>query len=343
MERKNEHLKLALMQRSERNDFDNVRFVHNAIHNGVFAEVCLNTTYANHTLSLPLYINAMTGGTKKAKEINEKLAVIANKFNIPIATGSLSLVLKDEDLLDTYSIIKERNPNGIFIANIGADKSYRDVEKIISLINPNILQIHLNIPQEMVMAEGDRDFSKIESNLKEIIEKVKIPVIVKEVGFGMSRNTILKLKSLGVKTIDVSGKGGTNFIEIENYRREESLDYLNDYGLSTVESLLEASNIDIEVLASGGIRNPFDVVKSLAFGAKAVGMSRFFLDLVVKNDIEDALVRVSDFINEIKVVMTILGVKSIEELKTLELIVSESLYSYMIQRNINMEILCKRR
>lgn len=343
MERKNEHLNLALMQKNERNDFDNIRFVHNAIHDGDFSKINLTTSYANHTFPLPLYINAMTGGTKRAKEINEKLAIIANHFDLPIASGSLSLLLKDESLLDTYSIIKEKNPNGKFIANVGADKSYSEVEKIINLTSPDILQIHLNIPQEMVMVEGDRDFSKIESNIREIIANIKIPVIIKEVGFGMSRNTILKLKSLGANTIDVSGKGGTNFIQIENYRRTNRLDYLNDYGLSTVESLLEASNTNIDVLASGGIRNPFDVVKALALGAKAVGMSRYFLNLVVRKNPVDAIEEVTNFINEIKIIMTILGVKNIEELKNLELIVSESIYSYMMQRDIKKEILYRRK
>lgn len=343
MERKDEHLKLALIQKEGQNDFDNIRFVHNALHGASFSKLDLKTSFANLKLDLPIYINAMTGGTKKAEAINEKLAKLANHFSIPIATGSLSVLLNDDRNVDSFKVIRKYNPNGIVFANIGADKTLDQVNKIIDVLCPNLLQIHLNIPQEMVMPEGDRDFSKLEQNIKDIVQGIKIPVIVKEVGFGMSKSTIEKLKSLGVKTIDVSGSGGTNFIKIENARRFRQFEYLNEYGLSTVESLLEANTVsDVEILASGGIRNPYDVVKALALGARSVGMSKYFLELVVNNNYEDAINKFNEFIEDVKTIMTILGVSTIKDLKNLELIFSNSLINYIKQRNIANNILRSR-
>jgi len=344
MNRKDEHIKLSLLQTEQHNDFDNVRFVHNAINDCNIETIDLTTSYANYHFPLPIYINAMTGGTIKAKEINKTLALLANKFKIPMASGSMAILLKNQEAFASFQVIKENNRDGVFIANIGADQEWKSIKKIIDWFKPNILQIHLNIPQELIMKEGNKDFRKIENNIKEIMKNVDIPVIVKEVGFGMSRKTMSKLKELGVKTIDVGGKGGTNFIKIENERREKGLEYLNLYGLSTVESLLEATTIpNLEILASGGIRNPFDAIKALSLGAKAIGMAKYFLKLVTDNSIDDAIFKFNEFIEELKIIMTMLGVKNVSELQELELIFSPSLESFLRQRNISYEVLIKRK
>lgn len=335
MNRKDDHLKYALKQKTYDNDFDKIRFVHNALPSISFYEVFLKTSFCGFNLRFPIYINAMTGGSDQAYIINDKLSKLANYFNIPMASGSVSTAIKDSSLIDTFKVIRQNHPNGIVIANIGADKTYEDALKAIAILNADMLQIHLNVVQEMVMPEGDRDFRNLENNIKEIIEKVNVPVIIKEVGFGMSFNTIQKLKELNVKTVDVSGRGGTNFAEIENARREEEFSSLNSFGLSTVESLLEASLInDMEILASGGIRNPMDVVKALALGAKAVGMSKYFLDLVTNNTQAEAIYKFEKFLLEVKTIMTILGIKKVEDLKGAELIFDESILSFMKQRNI---------
>lgn len=219
------------------------------------------------------------------------------------------------------------------MANIGADKTLKDAIEAIEILNANILQIHLNVVQEMIMPEGDRNFKYLEENIKEIVQNVKVPVIVKEVGFGMSLNTLEKLKSLGVKTIDISGSGGTNFAIIENARREEAFVSLNNFGISTVESLLETKNISgIDILASGGIRNPLDVIKALILGAKAVGMSKYFLNIVTNYSMEEAIKSIEKFIIELKSIMTILGKRKINELRDVEIVLSSDLESYIRQR-----------
>lgn len=335
MNRKDDHIKYALKQEAINNDFDKIRFAHNALPNVSFHEVSLKTSFSGVNLRYPIYINAMTGGSDQAYLVNDKLSKLANYFNIPIASGSVSAAIKDQSMIDSFKVIRQNHPNGIVIANIGADKTYEYALKAIEILNANILQIHLNVVQEMIMPEGDRDFRNLENNIQEVIEKVIIPVIIKEVGFGMSFNTIQKLKKFNVKTIDVSGKGGTNFAIIENARREEKFTSLNSFGLSTVESLLESTKVeDMEILASGGIRNPMDVVKALALGAKAVGMSKYFLDLVNNNNQVEAINKFEKFLLEVKTIMTVLGAKRIEDLKNVELIFEESILSFMKQRKI---------
>lgn len=339
MNRKDEHLHYALMQKEKVNDFDKIRFVGNSLHTISVNEIDLSSSICGIKIPYPFYINAMTGGSMKAKDINEKLAIIASYFNIPIASGSLSVALKDKSTLDSFQIIREKNPNGIVMANLGADKTLDDVLVAMKILNANIMQIHLNKVQELIMPEGERDFSKWQDNIKEIINNVSFPVIVKEVGFGMSKETIQTLKGLGVKTIDISGNGGTNFAIIENNRRNHKMEYLNNWGLSTVESLLEASVVkDLEILASGGIRNALDLIKAIALGANAVGLSSYFLNLVDKYDIEDVIKKVEEFIEEIKVIMTIIGAKTISEVKYTKIIFSSDIINYMNQRNIYFKI-----
>jgi isopentenyl-diphosphate delta-isomerase len=343
MNRKNDHIKYALEQDVILNDFDKIRFVHRAIPKISINDISLKTTICGRDIDVPIYINAMTGGTDKSKQINEKLAIIADHFQIPIATGSMSIALKDPDLIETFTIIRKNNPNGLVMGNLGADKSVGEAKKAIEMVDADIMQIHLNAIQEIIMPEGERDFTSWYDNLKTIIQEVSVPVIVKEVGFGMSRYTISGLKAIGVNTIDISGRGGTNFAIIENKRRENKMDYFNNWGLSTVESLLEATTIkDIEILASGGIRNAMDIVKALALGANAVGLSSFFLKLVTGNTIEVAIEKTQQLINDIKSIMTILGITSVKNLKRTEIIVDESIYNFMKQRKIEDYILLYR-
>lgn len=195
----------------------------------------------------------------------------------------------------------------------------------------------------MIMLEGDRNFVNLKENIINIKNNVNIPVIVKEVGFGMDRKTLEKLKKLGIKTIDISGKGGTNFALIENKRRKIPFDTLNDFGLTTVESLLEANIVsNLEIFASGGIMTPMDVVKALALGSKAVGMAGYFLRLVTENSLSNAIKKFEHFILEVKTIMTILNAKKIDELKTKELIFDQYLLNFIKQRKIHMDILNKR-
>ena len=228
--------------------------------------------------------------SEKTKKINHDLAMIAKETNLMIATGSVSAALKDPALSDSYTIMRDVYPEGKILANVGAGTSLARVKEAIELFQADALQLHLNAPQELVMPEGDRDFSNWKELIKEISEGISVPLIVKEVGFGMTRETIDELAELGVQTIDISGRSGTSFTQIENARRKKrELDYLVDWGQSTVTSLLEANEAQhqVEILASGGIRNAFDLFKALCLGANAVGVSGTILTMVGAKTIQE--------------------------------------------------------
>ncbi|MFB8506561.1 type 2 isopentenyl-diphosphate Delta-isomerase [Enterococcus durans] len=318
MNRKDEHVSLAkAFHNKQKNEFDTVRIVHNALPQLAVSEVSLHTSVAGLDLYYPFYINAMTGGSEKTKKINRELATIAKETDLMIATGSVSAALKDPTLAETYKVMRDVYPNGKILANVGAGTSVVKAKQAIELFEADALQIHLNAPQELVMPEGDRDFSNWKELIQAIREEISVPLIVKEVGFGMTRETIDELAALGVKTIDISGRSGTSFTQIENARRpKRELNYLADWGQSTVTSLLEANEAKypVEVLASGGIRNAFDIFKALCLGAQAVGISGTVLNSLMSNGVEDTIQLLKDWQDELRLLFTMVGAETIDQL-----------------------------
>ena len=273
----------------------------------------------------PLYINAMTGGSANAQKINAQLARVAAKTGVAIASGSLSAALQNDALSDTFSVIRSENPRGFVMANVSAGTSQSDAMRAVDMLQANALQVHLNAAQELVMPEGDRDFRNWLKNIEQIVrscESVRVPVVVKETGCGMTARDVLRLRDVGVRAVDVSGRGGTNFVTIENARRSHGgYDYLADWGLTTVESLIDIRKCEalkanpVEIFASGGVRTPLDVVRALALGASAVGVAGEFLHTLMHEG-EDALTQqISDWQEQIRVIMALLGCKSVADLR----------------------------
>lgn len=340
-QRKNEHVQHTLNQKNQNmiSDFDKVHFVHHSLPGINLNDVDLSTTIGDMELSVPLYINAMTGGSSWTKSINEKLGKVAAATKIPMAVGSMHAAVKHPDLSDTYAIARAVNLDGFVFANVGADVSLEGAQRAVEMIDADALQIHLNAPQELIMPEGDRDFKSWESNIESILNSVDVPVIVKEVGFGMSRETLQLLKNKGVKYVDISGRGGTNFAEIENERRSaQDMDYLSDWGVTTVQSLLESKEFQNEmtILASGGIKTPLDAMKSLALGGNAVGMSNTLLKYVEENDVDATIRFVNQFFEQMKKIAVMVNAESIDELRGKPLVFSPDMISWIQQRNIKI-------
>lgn len=345
--RKDQHVELAhkFYQDKTISDFDSVKFVYNSLPQINLEDVDLSTEVGGIKMDYPFFINAMTGGSENTKIINEKLAYVAKKTGIAMASGSLSAAIKDSSVSDSFKIIREVNADGIIFANIGAEYSFQEANKAISILKADALQIHLNLIQELIMPEGDRDFTNWLKNIESIIKNVNVPVIIKEVGFGMSRETINKLYAAGARNIDISGAGGTNFASIENFRREASeFTYLKNFGNSTIVSLFEAQNFidNVDIISSGGVKSPLDIVKSLALGAKAVGLSAFILNSVLEDGVDKTIAMLNSWKDEIKVIMTILGSKNITELKETDLIVTEKVKEWCEIRKIDYKSFANR-
>ncbi|MBM2657266.1 type 2 isopentenyl-diphosphate Delta-isomerase [Staphylococcus pseudoxylosus] len=340
-QRKNEHVEIAMAQQDATiSDFDEIKFVHHSIPNIDVDDVDITSDLTDFTLNQPLYINAMTGGSEWTKQINEKLAVIARETGIAMAVGSTHAALRNSKMASSFSIVRETNPEGIIFSNVGADVPVDKAIESVKLLDAQALQVHVNAPQELVMPEGNRTFSTWMENLAQIVARVDVPVIVKEVGFGMSKETIKSLNEIGIKYVDVSGRGGTNFVDIENERRTyKDMDYLGLWGQTTVESLLESTAYqqDMDILASGGVRTPLDAVKCLALGASAVGMSRPFLNHVENYGITETLNYTEQFTEHMKKIMTMLDAKSIKDLQHAQMIFSPKLQSWIEQRGLDIK------
>ena len=319
MNRKDEHIKYALKYESAGNSFDDMELIQCSIPEYNLDEIDLSVNFAENTFEYPFFINAMTGGSKKGKEINRKLAKVAKECNILFVTGSYSVALKNPDD-DSFEVVRKENKGLLLGTNIGADKNYTAGMKAVEDLNPLFLQIHVNLMQELIMPEGSRNFNEWEKNIVDFVKNIKVPLILKEVGFGMSPDTVKKGMELGIKTFDISGRGGTSFAYIENMRGENRFSYLNEWGQSTVSCLLGLKDyIDkAEIIASGGVRHPLDIIKALVLGAKAVGLSGTMLRLAENNSTEEIIEIVNSWKEECRMIMCALNAKNVKELQNVK-------------------------
>jgi isopentenyl-diphosphate delta-isomerase len=338
-ERKWDHIRFATQNRQEHaSAFDDIKFIHQSLPNISVSDVRLDLKIGEFILSSPIFINAMTGGGgDKTYRINKELAIVAKNTGLAMAVGSQMSALKDKTERYTYEIVRKENPSGVLIANLGSEATPEHAKVAIEMIEANALQIHLNVIQELTMPEGDRDFSGVLERIEAIVKAVDVPVIVKEVGFGMCKEMVESLVSIGVAAVDVGGSGGTNFAEIENKRREKTLSFFNQWGIPTPITILEATSISNEnfIIGSGGFLTGHDIAKGIAIGANAIGMAGFFLQILVEKGIEALQEEINSLHKELIMIMTALGAKSIADLKSAPVIISGDTYHWLNQRGID--------
>lgn len=344
--RKNEHVRLALLEEATvLSHFDQLSFVHHSLPNIGLKDVDLQVNLLNFVLQSPLYINAMTGGSEMTGNINASLAKVASSTGMAMAVGSQHAGLRNESLAHTYQVVRKVNPKGFIFANIGADVPLEFAMKAVEMAEANALQVHLNVPQELVMPEGERDFTNWLHKIERIIHRIELPVVVKEVGFGMSKKMLHILYDIGVRYVDVSGRGGTNFIRIENDRRERhEYDYLKEWGQTTPISLLEANSFinHMTIFASGGIRNPLDAVKCFSLGASAVGLASPILRVLQKEGIDEAIKEMNRWYEQMKTICTMLGAKTIQELRNCSLVITKDVREWCEVRGIDVRTFAQR-
>ncbi|MFD3701055.1 type 2 isopentenyl-diphosphate Delta-isomerase [Streptomyces sp. NPDC058646] len=345
-QRKDDHVRLAIEQqdtRSGTNQFDEVSFVHHALAGIDRPDVSLATAFAGISWQVPLYINAMTGGTARTGAINRDLAVAARETGVPIASGSMHAYFKDPSCVDTFRVLRRENPHGFVMANVNATATVENARRAIDVLQADALQIHVNTAQETAMPEGDRSFASWAAQIERIAAAVDVPVIVKEVGNGLSRETVLTLQQLGVRAADLGGRGGTDFARIENGRREHA-DYafLDGWGQSTAACLLDAQDAGIPVLASGGVRDPLDVARALALGASGVGASGIFLRTLLDGGVSALVAQLSNWLDQLAALQTMLGARTPADLAHCDVLIQGTLRSFCADRGIDTRQLAQR-
>lgn len=306
--RKKDHIRLALADKTTLTSLDAYAIDYNSVPRFGLNNLDTSTTICNKKWQFPFFINAITAGGEECNKINQDFMEVSKACGIEFFPGSYSPALKDKNDEAAY-------PKGYSI-NLGLDKDPNLILDAIEKTKAQYIQLHTNPLQEIVMPEGDHNFESWLFTLTEVSKKSPIPVILKETGFGMNEETIKLAIDLNLAAVDVSGMDGTNFARIENGRREDKSTYLENIGYTTAESLEFAAPYrdKIDIIASGGIRNPLDVVKCLALGAKAVGVSKTFLEILV-NDGKEALIdEIEKWKKELKFLMILMNAKNIDEL-----------------------------
>ena len=325
-QRKADHIKYALelSDGNRRTGLEDVRFLHNCLTAVNPEKVDISTRIGNLALPVPVFIDAITGGTAGVKEINRKLAAVARHTGVAMAVGSQYGAVKAGRHADTYGVIREENPEGIFFANVSALVSPEEARAAVAMIKADALEIHLNVVQELVMPEGDKQFSLIRENLARLQDCTEVPVIIKETGCGMAAEQICELQAMGFTCFNIAGYGGTSFAAIEASRSNKPrYEKFADWGIPTAWSLIDAAHVVKPwdtVIASGGIRNGWQAAQAIAMGADAVAMSGNILTVLLQHGEEAAVAYLQDVVAELKDIMVLTGRRTIRELQQAPLI-----------------------
>ncbi|MCA1915101.1 type 2 isopentenyl-diphosphate Delta-isomerase [Methanospirillum hungatei] len=288
--RKLDHLRICLDEHIESGStgFDDIRLVHEALPDCDMDRLSLETRFLGHNLGSPLFISAMTGGHPETKDVNAVLGEIAGEFGLGIGVGSQRAAIENPELADTFSIVREKAPDTFIVGNLGIvqlrDHGIEWAERAVEMIDADALAIHLNFLQEAIQPEGDHDAGGCYAALRELCRDLKVPVIVKETGSGISYETGIRCFGAGAACVDIGGYGGSSWALIESHRSgsvagREDLhlkglgERFGEWGLPTVVSLYETARCGGPVIASGGIRSGIDITKALVMGAHLAGMA----------------------------------------------------------------------
>ncbi len=326
-DRKAEHIRLALDSRMQLGEswWDEYRFGHAALPEIDMAEVDTSVEFLGRRLSAPLLISCMTGGTEMAGRINRNLAAAAEATGVAVGVGSQRKALEDPAKADTFRV-REIAPSIPLLANLGAVQlnygiGVQECRQVVEMIGADALILHLNPLQEAIQPEGQCDFSGLLPKIGEVARGVGVPVVAKEIGCGISERTARALAGQGVRIIDTAGVGGTSWARIEAQRAGD-LDLgeiFAGWGIPTPVSIQQVRQVEgVTVIASGGVRNGIDTAKALALGADLVGMAYPFLEAAMESP-EQVAERARRIVQELKICMFCLGVKTIAELQTVRL------------------------
>jgi isopentenyl-diphosphate delta-isomerase len=331
--RKDDHIRINLEEDVSFNrtttGLERYRFVHQALPEMDLDDVDTTTTFLGHRLAFPVMIGSMTGGTPRAGEINRILAESAATAGIGMGLGSTRAMLEDHDAAWTFQM-RRYAPDIVLFANLGAVQlnygyGIDACRTIVEQTEADGLFLHLNPLQEALQPEGDTNFSSLVSRIESVCKALTVPVIVKEVGWGMSSKVTRWLLDAGVAAIDVAGAGGTSWSQVEMHRSESRVQRevaasFRDWGIPTSEAILEARSIsaDVPLIASGGLRTGIDVAKCLALGADVATLAGVILRAADKGP-KRLAEQIEILHRQLKVAMFVSGVRTVAELHDVEM------------------------
>ncbi len=303
--------------------FDHIRLTHRALPELNLSEVDSSTKFIGKDLSFPLMISSMTGGAdEEVVKINRNLAIAAEAEGVALAVGSQRVFLSDQAAAESFELRKYA-PSTVLLGNLGAvqlnyNVGFADCEAAIQVLDADGLYLHLNPLQEAVQPEGDTDFSGLRNKIAVLVQTLKKPVIIKEVGAGISSEDVEHLLAAGIKHIDVAGTGGTSWSMVESKRSNspELGELFADWGIPTPTALrmMKPYRHEVNLIASGGLRNGIDMVKSMILGASLCGLARPFLN-PARESADAVRAEIQRLKREFATAMFLLGAGKIDEIK----------------------------
>lgn len=328
-ERKSEHLHINLEKDVSfpqlTTGLERYSFHHRALPEIALADVDLETTFLGKHLRLPLLISSITGGTSEAQRINTHLAEGAQAAGMAMGLGSVRAALEAPHLVDSFRV-RHLAPDVLLFANLGAaqlnaGKDVDDCRRAVEMVEADALILHLNPLQEALQTGGDTDWRGLLHKIEAVCQGLAVPVVAKEVGWGISAEVARQLVTAGVAAIDVAGAGGTSWSQVEMHRAPtERLRRLcaqfADWGIPTAEALIEvrAALPATPLIASGGLRSGMDLAKVLALGADLGGLAGPFLKAanISARAVADLAAELAEML---RIVMFCVGASSVQALK----------------------------
>ncbi|MCW9706316.1 type 2 isopentenyl-diphosphate Delta-isomerase [Fodinibius salsisoli] len=328
-QRKKDHVELTTsgqVNYQQSTGLEQYQFVHNALPEVNLEEVSTEATLLGRSFSFPLFISSMTGGYTDAGAVNAIIAEFCEEYGLPFGVGSQRIMLEQEDTISTFSIVRDRAPNAFIAANIGGAQlidglAAKKTKLLIDSISADAIIVHLNVLQELVQPEGDRNFKGMEAGIARLVTDSTVPVIVKETGAGISASVARRLLDIGVQVIDVAGAGGTSWSKVENERSSnpDPKHSFDDWGLSTAACLRQIEPLkqeyNFEIIASGGIRSSHDIAKSICLGAQFAAAAQPVIKAVVNNGLEGLENLYVRWRHQLKIILTLLGCEQLKDLQ----------------------------
>ncbi len=320
--------------------FGGVELGYNALPKVAKGNIDLSCAFLGKAFKAPLMVEAITGGTEKAGKINRDIAIACEGLGIGMGLGSQRAMLENPELAETYCV-RDVAPSIFLAGNIGVvnlgEYSISELREALDTVGADALAIHINAAHEAVQEEGNPDFSNAIENIKKIASKLGKPVYVKEVGHGINFEVAKALGRTGIKAIDVAGAGGTSWTGVEAVRaKKEIANELWDIGLPTAASILEVKKaFRGEIIASGGIRNGFQIAKSIVLGADVCGIALPVLRAQSSAGAEGAKKYLEKIIEEIRVACFLIDAKNITELKKKDYVLHGKLREWAEQRKMH--------
>jgi isopentenyl-diphosphate delta-isomerase len=352
--RKKEHLEEAIRDGSQTDlsaGWEDVHLLAVSLPELATEDIDLSASLGDHGLEAPFVIASMTGGHEEAVEINRRLAHAAQELGLAIGSGSQRAALRDPALRHTYTVIRETAADAVVLANIGVCQlveqgddpalTRADVEAAVEMLEAQFLIIHLNLIEELIQPEGDSNMVGLIPAIADVASWSPVPVVVKETGAGMTRETARALHEIGVSIIDVGGAGGTSFARIEGARAAQAGDHLRsrlgatfgEWGIPTAVSILETRDAGLPVIATGGVRNGLEVAKALALGAAVVGVGRPVLAAALQGS-RELFDELGSFIAELRLGMMLTGSADVDRLREPPPVLTGRVRDWAVQRGL---------